>query len=44
MIYIGDGMTDVPCMKLVKMKGGESIAIYHKDTIDIAKRLLKIKE
>ena len=43
MIYIGDGMTDVPCMKLVKMKGGESIAIYHKDTIDIAKRLFKDK-
>ena len=41
MIYIGDGMTDVPCMKLVKMKGGESIAIYHKDTIDTAKRLFK---
>ena len=34
-------MTDVPCMKLVKMKGGESIAIYHKDTIDTAKRLFK---
>lgn len=43
MIYIGDGMTDVPCMRLVKMNGGESIAIYHKDTIDTAKRLLKDK-
>lgn len=41
MIYIGDGMTDVPCMKLVKLKGGEAIAIYHKNTIDTAKRLLK---
>lgn len=43
MIYIGDGMTDVPCMRLVKMNGGESIAIYHKDSIDTAKRLLTDK-
>ena len=31
MLYFGDGETDIPCMKLVKMFGGNSIAVYNPD-------------
>ncbi len=43
MLFIGDGSTDVPCMKLVKNQGGHAIAVYSEERAeskDYAFRLL----
>lgn len=44
MIYFGDGDTDVPCMKIVKMFGGNPIAVYNPENpnkVITAKKLLR---
>ena len=41
MIYIGDGLTDVPCMKLVKVNHGQSIAVFKKRKKDTAAKLME---
>ena len=40
MIYIGDGVTDIPCMTLVKEKGGTAIAVYQADKVQIGNELI----
>ena len=41
LIYIGDGLTDVPAMLMAKEHGGKSIAVYTKGHIEKAKLLIQ---
>ena len=40
MIYIGDGLTDVPCMKMTKQRGGYSIAVRAPGETDVSDDML----
>lgn len=40
MIYIGDGDTDIPCMKITRMYGGRAIGVFVKDNEEFTKKLL----
>lgn len=37
MVYLGDSDTDIPCMKLVKTRGGYSIGVFNPETNDKTK-------
>lgn len=39
-IYFGDGETDIPCMKMVKEHGGNSIAVYKRSKKEVAEKLI----
>ena len=38
-VYMGDGMTDIPCMTLVKKNDGKSIAVYQRGQKDKVKEI-----
>ena len=41
MIYIGDGLSDVPCMKMMKAYGGCAIAVYQENNKSKVEELLQ---
>ena len=43
-IYFGDGMTDIPSMKLVKDRGGNAIAVYKPKSAHKEKAIKLLKD
>lgn len=44
MVYIGDGDTDVPCMKMVKILGGHTVAVYQENKQKAVERARRLKK
>lgn len=40
MIYVGDGLSDVPCMKMTRAYGGQAIAVYQDSNRQAVEELL----
>ena len=40
MIYVGDGLSDVPCMKMMRSYGGQAIAVYQPESRSAVEELL----
>ena len=43
-VYFGDGMTDIPSMKLVKTRGGNAIAVYKPKSTQREKAIKLLKD
>ena len=41
MVYVGDGLSDVPCMKMMRAYGGQAVAVYQKSNRTGVEKLLQ---